>query len=225
MSQISSYKAKNKPVGSDLLIGTSSINGQTRNFSVDALTEEERNARIQADSNLQSQIDAISLDTVTTIGSTTTNNISVGNTTATSFTKVGGVANEFLKADGSVDSTDYTTSSELSSETTARQGADTTLQTNIDNEEAARVLEDANLQGQIDTVSTNLSTEITARTNSDNTLQSNIDTEETARIAGDADLQDNIDTLEDYVDNNFELQANKNVANGYAPLDSSAKYQ
>lgn len=38
MSQISSYKKKNKPVGSDILIGTSASNGQTKNFSVNALS-------------------------------------------------------------------------------------------------------------------------------------------------------------------------------------------
>lgn len=38
MSQISSYKIKNKPVGSDMIIGTSVSNGQTKNFSVNALS-------------------------------------------------------------------------------------------------------------------------------------------------------------------------------------------
>lgn len=149
----------------------------------------EETARINADANLQSQIDAISeedtLNTVTTRGNTTTNSISVGDTTATSFTKVGGAANEFLKADGTIDSTDYATSSELSSETTARQDADTTLQTNIDNEEAARVSEDANLQGQIDSNVTDIATNA-----------SDISSEEAARIAGDVNLQSQIDGLD-----------------------------
>jgi hypothetical protein len=38
MSGISSYKRKNKPVGSDIMIGTSVDNGQTKNFSVNALS-------------------------------------------------------------------------------------------------------------------------------------------------------------------------------------------
>lgn len=38
MSSISSYKRKNKPVGSDMMIGTSVDNGQTKNFSVNALS-------------------------------------------------------------------------------------------------------------------------------------------------------------------------------------------
>lgn len=38
MSNISSYKRKNKPVGSDIMIGTSVENGQTKNFSVNALS-------------------------------------------------------------------------------------------------------------------------------------------------------------------------------------------
>lgn len=38
MSNISSYKRKNKPVGSDIMIGTSVDTGQTKNFSVNALS-------------------------------------------------------------------------------------------------------------------------------------------------------------------------------------------
>lgn len=38
MSKISSYKRKNTPVGSDIMIGTSVDNGQTKNFSVNALS-------------------------------------------------------------------------------------------------------------------------------------------------------------------------------------------
>ena len=38
MSGISSYKRKNKPVGSDIMIGTSVDTGQTKNFSVNALS-------------------------------------------------------------------------------------------------------------------------------------------------------------------------------------------
>ena len=50
------------------------------------------------------------LDAVTGAGNVTTNNISVGIATATSFVKSGGTASEFLKADGSVDSSTYLTS-------------------------------------------------------------------------------------------------------------------
>lgn len=38
MSNISSYEKKNKPVGSDIVIGTSVDTGQTKNFSVNALS-------------------------------------------------------------------------------------------------------------------------------------------------------------------------------------------
>ncbi len=38
MSNISSYKIKNKPVGSDIIIGTSVDTGQTKNFSINALS-------------------------------------------------------------------------------------------------------------------------------------------------------------------------------------------
>ena len=50
------------------------------------------------------------LDAVTGAGNVTTNNISVGIATATSFVKSGGTSSEFLKADGSVDSSTYLTS-------------------------------------------------------------------------------------------------------------------
>jgi hypothetical protein len=53
--------------------------------------------------------EADTLDTVTTRGNITANNITVGNITATSFIKVGGTQTQFLKADGSVDSNTYIT--------------------------------------------------------------------------------------------------------------------
>jgi hypothetical protein len=49
------------------------------------------------------------LNTVTGRGNTTTNNISVGTCTATSFVKSGGTSTQFLKADGSIDSNTYVT--------------------------------------------------------------------------------------------------------------------
>ena len=50
------------------------------------------------------------LDEVTDNGATTTNNITVGSVTATSFVKSGGTSAQFLKADGTVDSSTYLTS-------------------------------------------------------------------------------------------------------------------
>ena len=50
------------------------------------------------------------LDTVTDRGNVTTNGIRVGVATASAFVKTGGTSNQFLKADGSVDSNTYLTS-------------------------------------------------------------------------------------------------------------------
>ena len=59
---------------------------------------------------LTSYTETDTLDSVTTRGSTTTNNVGVGTITATAFVKSGGQSTEFLKADGSVDSSTYLTS-------------------------------------------------------------------------------------------------------------------
>ena len=63
-------------------------------------------------SDLQSYLTAESdtLDSVTTRGATTTNAVTVGALTASSIIKSGGTASQFLKADGSVDSSVYLTS-------------------------------------------------------------------------------------------------------------------
>lgn len=50
MSKISSYKIKNIPVGSDIVIGTSVDNGQTKNFSVNALSIAALNAYLSTNS-------------------------------------------------------------------------------------------------------------------------------------------------------------------------------
>lgn len=53
--------------------------------------------------------EADTLDSVTGRGGTTSNNISVGILTASSFIKTGGTSSQFLKADGSIDSSTYAT--------------------------------------------------------------------------------------------------------------------
>jgi hypothetical protein len=97
------------------------------------------------------------------------------------------------------------TTDAVAAEASARELADTSLQTNIDLEAAARQAEDAILQNNINTESSArqaadsniqsiLSTEITARENADITLQANITNETTARQNADILLQGNIDS-------------------------------
>ena len=74
----------------------------------------------------------------------------------------------------------------LSAETTARENADTQLQTAIDAEQTARENADSQLQTAIDD-------ETTARENADTQLQTAIDAEKTARIEADKKLQKQIE--------------------------------
>lgn len=160
--------------------------------------DSEETARINGDAALQTQIDAISetdtLDTVTTRGNTTANDITVGSVSVT-----GGTSSEFLKADGTKDNTSYATSGELSAEASARTNADITLQNNINNEETARI-------------------------SADTTLQNNIDSEESARIAADGVLQGQIDSNDTDItnlQNDKQDISEKGQPNGYASLDSN----
>ena len=75
----------------------------------------------------------------------------------------------------------------LSAEKTARENADTQLQTAIDAEKTARENADTQLETAIDA-------EITARENADTQLQTAINTEKTAREIADNQLQTAIDT-------------------------------
>ena len=71
------------------------------------------------------------------------------------------------------------------SDITALQAADTTLQNNIDAEEAARIAADTDLANDI-------STEASTRASADTTLQGNIDAEASTRAAADTSLQNQI---------------------------------
>ena len=73
----------------------------------------------------------------------------------------------------------------IAKEEAERKQADTTLQSNIDNEAQARTEAD-------NTLNTNLNKEIQDRTNADTTLQANIDAEKSARENADNTLQGNI---------------------------------
>ena len=80
----------------------------------------------------------------------------------------------------------------LSAEKTARENADTKLQTAIDAEKTARENADTQLQ-------TAINTEKTARENADTQLQTAINTETTARENADTELQHSINQIQTYV--------------------------
>lgn len=80
----------------------------------------------------------------------------------------------------------------LSAEQTARENADTQLQTDIGAEQTARENADTQLQTAIDT-------EKTARENADTQLQTAINTEKTAREDADTQLQNIINQMQTYV--------------------------
>lgn len=80
----------------------------------------------------------------------------------------------------------------LSAEKTAREDADTQLQTAIDNETQARKEADTQLQKAIDA-------EKTARENADTQLQTSIDNEKTARENADTQLQNSIKQMQTYI--------------------------
>jgi len=92
---------------------------------------------------------------------------------------------------------------DLTTETLARESADSTLTNSLNSEISNRTIANSTLQANIDSISTTLSTETTNRVNGDNTLQANIDTlvvslstETTNRIDGDITLDNAITTLE-----------------------------
>ena len=80
----------------------------------------------------------------------------------------------------------------LSAEQTARENADTQLQTAIDNEKTARENAGTQLQTAIDN-------EKTARENADTQLQTAIDNEKTARENADAELKNSINKIQTYI--------------------------
>jgi len=126
-----------------------------------------------------------------------------GEVVADSHVTRGGTSSDFVKGDGSLDSTDY--QGQIDAEESARIAADGVLQTNIDDEETARIAADSTLQNNIDdeesdriaadsTLQNNIDAEATTRANADSSLQTNIDDEESARIAADGGLQSQITT-------------------------------
>lgn len=91
--KISSYAVLSNPQLGDKLIGTDVNNMDvTKNFTIESLF----------------QLGSSSGLFVPYTGATTNVNLGANNITANSFVKVGGTASQFLKANGTVDSTQYT---------------------------------------------------------------------------------------------------------------------
>ena len=168
--------------------------------------DSEASSRASGDSALQSELDATQSGAGLGAG---------GSYTANSSTNYITAASSLVGADEALDAQIKTNADAISTESSARASADTTLQSNIDSEASSRASADTTLQSNIDaeetarqsadsTLQTNINDEATARASADTTLQGNIDAEETARIAAvsgeatarasaDTTLQSNID--------------------------------
>ena len=168
--------------------------------------DSEASSRASGDSAIQSELDATQTGAGLGAG---------GSYTANSSTNYITSASSLVGADEALDAQIKTNADAISTESSARASADTTLQSNIDSEASSRASADTTLQSNIDaeetarqsadsTLQTNINDEATARASADTTLQGNIDAEETARIAAvsgeatarasaDTTLQSNID--------------------------------
>ena len=94
-------------------------------------------------------------------------------------TLLGGTGSQFVKGNGSLDSTIYATQSALNTEITNRTNADATLTTNLNSE----INRATTAEG---TITTNLNNEISRATAAELTLTNAITTETSNRISGDA---------------------------------------
>lgn len=125
---------------------------------------------------------------------------------------------------------DSTLQTNINNEATAREAADTTLQGNIDAEASTRASADTTLQTNITAEETAriaaVSAEATARAAADTTLQANIDAEATARAADVATLSADITTEKNRVNailnlSQAELDTFKEISDAYQAADSN----
>lgn len=191
----------------------------------------ESEARESADSSLQTKIDneasyrakvdaelksSIETETSERKSADTTLQTNIDTETARAESVEGILGNLTTKNKASLVGAVNSLVTDLASETTARQSADSTLQSNINAETLARQNADATLQ-------TNINNEVTARKAADTVLQTNIDNEATARQNADTVLQTNINALRTYVDETFVPLSQKGSANGVVPLNAASK--
>jgi hypothetical protein len=137
-----------------------------------AAVSAEASARQTADAGLQSAIDTEKgrIDAILTAATAD----------ADSFAEIVNLINSVdTENDSAFASYVLSNDAALASETSSRQSADSTLQSNIDSEASARAAA--------------VSAEQSARESADSTLQSNIDSEAAARQSADSDLQDGLD--------------------------------
>lgn len=116
-------------------------------------------------------------------------------------TRIDGVASDLVTETSNRESADATLQSNITAEATARANADATLQTNIDNLSTALTTETTNrtnadtaLGTRIDGVAGDLATETTNRQTADTNLQTAISNEATARANADTSLQTALNT-------------------------------
>ena len=136
--------------------------------------------RVSGDADLQTAINQESSDRVTAMAAETVIRVVAENSLDVKITEEKGAREAAMTA-----------------EISARSGADTVLQTNLDSESVTRAADDTTLQSNLDSESAArvaaVLAELTARSSADATLQSNIDTEGVSRLAGDAVVQVSID--------------------------------
>ena len=120
---------------------------------------------------------------------------------------------QYVKADNYVGQNLNALDQGLQAETTARQAADTTLQTNIDNEAAAREAADTTLQ-------TNIDNEAAERKAADTVLDDKITAETSARVAADTKLVEAVNSGLSLSDDNV-LQKNTTTIDAQGNVTTS----
>ena len=126
-------------------------------------------------------------------------------------TLLGGTGSQFVKGNGSLDSTIYATQSSLNTEVTNRTNADSTLTTNLNNEISRATTAEG-------TITTNLNNEISRATAAELTLTNNLATETSNRISGDAST---LDSANNYTDAGLANKQNALSGLGFVKINGT----